>query len=414
MIDRLSPRARNVALAVLVVLVGWFLWSVRSVLNPLILGYLLAFVLHPLVLVLEKRGWRRSRAVNVIFFGFAVAFTLLVMIVWWQGRGLALELLSEDGLGSKVRVRVEQALHDHREQIDWVMQVVPTQQPAEPGAEGTASGASQDLSADRLMQMVRDWWASWLTEEQQQQAASFGMRAANGAYQLVQNVFGSVFAFLGLLLLLPIYTYFLLFELERIHRFVQRYMPNRDRERLSRIGGQIGEVLANFFRGRLLVCLVKGLFLTVGLFAAGVDYALLIGMGTGFLTLIPFVGSVAGFALALVVSMIEHSVLSSLLRVGIVFAAGEALENYVLLPKILGNSLGLHLIVVLFSLMAGAASMGMFGLILALPLTATIVILAREFVLPVLAQLADSQRAEPPIAVVDAQRVGDEVHGREL
>lgn len=103
----------------------------------------------------------------------------------------------------------------------------------------------------------------------------------------------------------------------------------------------------------------------------------------------PFIGSAVGLALALLVSMIEHSVVSSLVRVGIVFALGEALENYVLLPKILGDSLGLHPIVVLFSLMAGAASMGMFGLIIALPLTATIVILGREFVLPVLAQLAD-------------------------
>lgn len=395
MIDRLSPLARNIALAVLVVLSAWFLWSVRAVLNPLILGYLLAFVLHPLVLKLEKRGWRRQRAVNFIFFSAAVLFSLLALTVWWQGRGLATELVSEEGLGSKVRVRVEQALHEHREEIDWMMRLLPSQ----PESESAAPGTEQDITADRLLQMVREWWASWLTDEQQQQAASLGLRAAGGAYQIVQNVFGSVFALLGLLILLPIYTYFLLFELERIHRFVQRYMPNRDRERLTRIGGQIGEVLANFFRGRLLVCLAKGVFLTIGLWIAGVEYALLIGMGTGFLTLIPFVGSVVGFVLALAVSMIEHSVVSSLVRVGIVFMAGEALENYVLLPKILGNSLGLHPIVVLFSLMAGAASMGMFGLLIALPLTATIVILAREFVLPVLAQLADQDgrpdRARP-------------------
>ncbi|MCY2961455.1 MAG: AI-2E family transporter [Planctomycetota bacterium] len=389
MIDRLSPAARNAALAVLVVLVGWFLWSVRAVLNPLILGYLLAFVLHPLVLSLEKRGWKRSRAVNVIFFGAAVAFTLLALVVWWQGHGLALELVSDDGLGAKVRVRLEQALHDHRQEIDWLLQFLPGAQNGQPGAQPLEPGAANDLTVDRVMGLVREWWASWLTEEQQSQATSLGWRAVGGSLLVVKNVFGSVFAFLGLVVLLPIYTYFLLFELERIHRFVQRYMPNRDRERLTRIGGQIGEVLANFFRGRLLVCFVKGIFLTVGLFAAQVDYALLIGMGTGFLTLIPFVGSVVGFALALAVSMIEHSVVSSLVRVGIVFMAGEALENYVLLPKILGNSLGLHPIVVLFSLMAGAASMGMFGLLIALPLTATIVILAREFVLPVLAQLAD-------------------------
>ncbi len=61
MIDRLSPTARKVVLVALFVLIGWFLWTVRSVLNPLILGYLLAFVVHPLVLKLEKRGWRRRR-----------------------------------------------------------------------------------------------------------------------------------------------------------------------------------------------------------------------------------------------------------------------------------------------------------------------------------------------------------------
>ncbi len=385
MIDRMSPMARKVALTILVLLSAWFLWSVRAVLNPLILGYLLAFVLHPLVLSLEKRGWKRSRAVNTIFFGFAVLFTLLALTVWWQGRSLAMELVSEDGLGSKVRTRIEQAVHEHRAEIDWLAQLIPADKPKDPAATPGEEG----MSTDRLLQIVREWWASFLTDEQQDQATSIGMRALGGLYAVVLNVFGSLFAFLSLFVLLPIYTYFLLFELERIHRFVQRYMPSGDRARLTRIGRQIGEVLANFFRGRLLVCLAKGVFLTIGLFIAGVDYALLIGMGTGFLTLIPFVGSAVGLVLALLVAMIEHSVVSSLVRVGIVFAAGEALENYVLLPKILGDSLGLHPIVVLFSLMAGAASMGMFGLIIALPLTATIVILGREFVLPVLAQLAD-------------------------
>lgn len=394
MIDRLSPPARRVALFVIVALSVWFLWSVRSVLNPLILGYLAAFILHPLVLSLERRGWRRSRAVNVIFTAFAVAFTLLLLAVWWQGRGLAAELASDEGLGHKVRVRVEQALEEHKEAVDWIMQLAP----ASPGVEsepGTEARATETLTFERLMQILREQWNSWLTEEQQGKAVLVGLSAATGLRQILVGLFGSLMAFLALLILLPIYTYFLLFELERIHRFVQRYMPSRDRERLTRIGAQIGEVLANFFRGRLLVCLAKGVFLTVGLFAAGVDYALLIGMGTGLLTLIPFVGSAVGFAVALFVAMIEHSVVSSLVRVGIVFTAGEALENYVLLPQILGNSLGLHPIVVLASLMAGAASMGMFGLIIALPLTATIVILAREFVLPVLAQLADEDGRPP-------------------
>jgi predicted PurR-regulated permease PerM len=391
-IDRLSPLWRNVLLAILLVFAAWFLWSVRSVLNPLLLGYLLAFVLHPMVLRLERRGWRRRRAVNVIFFGFAVLFSLLALAVWYQGSGLARELTSEEGLGRKVRERVEQALQEHREEIEWAMQFLPRREPP-PAGEAAPQGG--DVSVESLSEFLRLKWDEWLTREQQEQAADLGLRAAGGLLRIAQGVFGSLFAFLGLLILLPIYTYFLLFELERIHRFVTRYLPRTDRERLTRIGRQIGEVLANFFRGRLLVCLAKGAFLALGLWLAGVEYALLIGLGTGFLTLVPFVGSVIGFVLALFVAMIEHSVVASVVRVGIVFLAAEALENYVLLPKILGDSLGLHPIVVIFSLMAGAASLGMFGLIIALPLTATIVILVRELLLPLLAQLADEDGGPP-------------------
>lgn len=431
MIDRLSPTVRNVALALLFLLIGWFLWSVRSALNPLILGYLIAFVVHPLVLRLEKKGWRRRRAVNLIFFAFAILLTLLAFAIYFQGRGLARELASEDGLGRKVRVRVEQAIDQYHDQISWVIQFLPKRandpartgephratEPAPPVVEpregaaavdGTTAGGGtpapaepplvtvEDKAAD-LKRQLRDWWGAWISDD----AASPGFdltTVANGVFSLLGGVKDALISVGTLLILLPIYTYFLLFELERIHRFVARYLPRRDRERLVRIGTQIGEVLATFFRGRLLVCVAKGAFLALGLAVAGVDYALLLGFGTGFLSLIPFVGSAIGLVMALLVAMIEHSLVGALVRVGAVFFAAEMLENYVLIPKILGNSLGLHPIVVIFSLMAGAASLGMFGLLIALPLTATLVILGREFLLPVLADLADNDRGptRPP------------------
>src|SRR6185503_15652932 len=106
-----------------------------------------------------------------------------------------------------------------------------------------------------------------------------------------------------------------------------------------------------------------------------------------------FVGSLAGFVVALLFGFLDYPVLEALWRTGGVFLVAEVLENYFLIPKILGDSLGLHPIVVIFSLLAGAASLGMFGLLIALPLTASVVILGREFVLPVLADLAD--RKEP-------------------
>lgn len=398
MIDRLSPVARRIAFAVLFCLLVWFCWTVRTVLNPLILGYLVAFVLHPLVLKLERRGWKRRSSVNLIFGGVAIAFTLVGVLAFFQARSFAREFTAADGIGHKVRMRIDQALEDYKEEIQWAVALIPTEgdegaaapgstTPVDPNAP--AQPAEQNLHSEDLQRWVRGWWSDWVSDERTAQLGDVGLQAAGGALVFLRRMFGGVLEFLGLAILLPIYTYFLLFELERIHGFVQRYLPHRERARIVRIGSQIGEVLANFFRGRLLVCLAKGAFLTIGLFLAGVDYALILGMGTGVLSLIPFVGSLAGFVLALAVGMVEHSALSALLRVGSVFAAAEALENYVLLPKILGDSLGLHPVVVIFAIMAGGASLGMFGLLIALPLAASLVILARELVLPSLAELAD-------------------------
>lgn len=404
MIDRLTPLARNIALGVLFLLLGWFLWSVRVVLNPLILGYLLAFVVHPLVLALERRGWKRRSAVNLIFSAVALGVTLVALGVFFQARSFAREIAADDGLGAKVRLRVDQALEEYKDQINWVLTMLPhdkrplgSEGERVPRVDGSDPGVPppvekpRELHSEDLTRLLTDWWENWLTEERADKAGEVGLAAAGITMAFLQRVFGSFLAFLGLMILLPIYTYFLLFELERIHSFVTRYLPQRERARLVKIGTQVGEVLANFFRGRLLVCVAKGLFLTLGLWIAGVDYALLLGMGTGFLSLIPFVGSLIGFVFALLVGMLEHSLGGALLRVGTVFLAAEGFENYFLIPKILGDSLGLHPVVVIFAIMAGGASLGMFGLLIALPLTASLVILGRELLLPVLADLADRE-----------------------
>jgi|688.fasta_scaffold01762_4 predicted PurR-regulated permease PerM len=389
MIERLSAQWRTIALVLLALLVGWFAWSVRSVLNPLILGYILAFVLHPMVLKLEARGWKRQRAVNFIFGAFAILIFAIGSMAFFQGRGLVRDFFSEEGLGPKLSTRIDEALLKYNDEIAWVIDHLPRDRSVEPG---NAPAPAAQLRAEDLSRALREWWDEWLTEERAMQASQMGVSAARGAFGALQGFFGSVMEILGLLVLLPIYTWFLLFELERIHRFVARYLPNKDRERIVRIGTQIGEMLANFFRGRLLVCVGKGAFIALGLWIAGVDYALLLGFGTGFLSLIPFVGTGIGLIVGLFVGMFDHELLSALIRVGIVFAAAEAFENYVLLPRILGESLGLHPVVVIFALMAGAASLGMFGLLIALPLTASIVILSRELLLPVLAEMADKDR----------------------
>lgn len=394
MIDRLHPFARNLALSLLFALLAWFCWTVRSVLNPLILAYLLAFILHPLVLSLEKRGWKRRSAVNFIFVVFLAVMTLLGLVVIQQGRGMYRELTAEKGLSEQVRSRIEEALHRYQKEIDWTLKALNTDKTENPAAaKDAAPSAGQLRTYEDLQQFLQKAFDEWLQGPQDAEASK---PTSSVAFPLLKNAFGGVMAFLGLLVLLPIYTWFLLFELERIHGFLQRYLPSRERGRIVKIGTQIGEMLSNFFRGRLLVCLCKGSILAIGLWALGIRYPILIGLGTGFLTLIPFLGSLVGFVVALLFGFLDYQVGEALWRAGFVFLLAELLENYVLIPKILGDSLGLHPIVIIFSLLAGAASLGMFGLLIALPLAASLVILAREFVLPVLADLADQDRVERP------------------
>src|SRR5262249_659190 len=152
------------------------------------------------------------------------------------------------------------------------------------------------------------------------------------------------------------------------------------------------EVLSSFFRGRLLVCFLKGLILTVALAAAGVPYALLLGFVGGTLALVPVVGPLLGFAFAVLLALLEFSLGDALLRVGVVFALAGGVEGYLLIPKILGDSLGLHPVVVIMALTVGGAALGLFGLLVALPLTATAIILVRELVLPALRAVANESK----------------------
>jgi predicted PurR-regulated permease PerM len=374
MLERLTPLWRNLALALLFALVLWFAWTIRVVLNPLLLGYLCAYILHPLVVRLERRGFKRRSAVNLIFLAGMLACTLLAVALWNQGQTLMRDVFQNEALAERLRAQFEHA----KVAIDaWLHKLSPEY-------------VLPDWAT--LQQWFQDLVTSFGSGDgQAAQVGGAGLAAVGGAGQWLISFFGNVLSFLLLLVLVPIYAYFLLFELKRVNAFVARYLPKSERQRILRISDDIGQMLASFFRGRLLVCLLKGVFLALGMALCGLPYALLFGLGSGFLGLVPFIGAATGFLGALLVATLDpdQGLVPALWKCGIVFGLAEIIEGYVLLPKILGNSLGLHPIVVLFALMAGGVALGFFGVLIALPLTATLVILVRELVLPALAGVAD-------------------------
>jgi predicted PurR-regulated permease PerM len=471
MLERLSKTHRNIALALIGALLVWFAWTVRSVLNPLILGYLFAYILRPMVQKLQDRGMGRRSAVNIIFMAFAVLMLLVFGATFIQGRQFVENQIVHVKEGDDLFTRAEaninrllgngdrwmdktfrsQAADDLREGAqepasddssseavpEAVPEVVPQERPLEvtpeasveeapveatdPGggppalpAEDPAEEAmaATDDAADAedsvedegvtLRNLLRAWSATLVGSSD---GGTTGFDRAQIVLGYLQRIFGGLMSVLAFLALLPVYTYFLLFELERIHEFVRAHVPKRERERVTRIGRRVGAVIANFFRGRLLICLLKGLVLAIGLTVLQVPYGFLLGVVSGFLALVPFVGPLIGFGLTFLMSLQKASpdasgMWISLALLGGIFALAEIIEGYVFIPKILGDTLGLHPVVILLSVFVGGAALGLFGFLIAIPLAATLIILFRELVMPALADFAEEDSHTDDLSAV--------------
>ncbi|MCZ6596500.1 MAG: AI-2E family transporter, partial [Planctomycetota bacterium] len=352
-------------------LVLWFALSIRSVINPLLLGYLLAFILHPMVAKLQQRGFSERMSVNLIFVSGFLLLGLTGFGLVVQTKNLVRDVITDPEVRDEITTRFE----DLRERLEERL------------------GEDFVPSKESLPSLEKAWdWVRGFAEEHREAAgavAEKSIAAAGGIFGAVKSFLGAVVAIGGLFLLVPLYTYYLLFELGRVHAWFRKYLPRGEKDRIVRVSAQVGEVLASFFRGRLLVCLLKGGLISIGLWIAQVPYAFLFGMTSGFLSVIPFIGPFLGFLCAFVVGVLEHGIVGSLIRNGIVFGVAELVEGYGLIPYVLGDSLGLHPIVVLFALLAGGAALGMFGVLISLPLAAVIVILFKEFVTPALQALAE-------------------------
>ena len=391
--ENLSPAWRNTILALVGVLFIWFVWSIRSVVNPLLLGYLAAYILHPMVLKLERRGLKRLRAVNVIFLTGFLGTILVVGGVFMQGQALVRDVVSNENVRGQINSALEQSRTKIRDAVGLELPKIDLQ---------TVYNESMTFLTDSAKGLADPN----TDEETGVYVREIGVKTAGTVWRRIRDVFGSLFAIGGLLFLVPLYAYYLLFQLGHLHASVRRYLPKDDREVISNIGRQMGQMLAAFFRGRFSVCFIKGLFISVGLMVAGFDYAFLFGMTAGFLSIIPFFCPAIGFVITAIASIpsfpitdvasgvVQFDVLGVFIRAAIVFGLAELIEGYVLMPKILGDSLRMNEVEVLFYLMAGGAALGMFGILLALPIAAAIKILLSEVILPALARFADEEAKE--------------------
>ncbi|HKL62406.1 MAG TPA: AI-2E family transporter, partial [Woeseiaceae bacterium] len=188
---------------------------------------------------------------------------------------------------------------------------------------------------------------------------------------------GALLAALLSLFLVPILTFYLLRDWDEIMARLGSLVPASRRDTVFRLFRETDEALGSFLRGQLLVMAGLAFIYTAGLMLLGLQFALAIGVVSGLVSFVPYLGFIFGIALAGLTAVNEPNALLMLLGVVVVFSVGQFIEGSVLTPKLVGDRIGLHPVVVIFAVMAFGQLFGFFGVLLALPAAAVLSVLAR-------------------------------------
>ena len=174
--------------------------------------------------------------------------------------------------------------------------------------------------------------------------------------------------------LIPVVMFYLLRDWHMIWGRVFGLVPHRWRGKTRQIVVEIDGVLAEFLRGQGMVMVSLALYYVIGLSIAGLQFSLPIGILTGLLVFIPYVGFGLGFVLGMLAALLQWNGLPGFLAILSVYGVGQILENYVLLPWLIGDRIGLHPLAVIFALLAFGALFGFAGVLMALPVSAALLV----------------------------------------
>ncbi len=188
----------------------------------------------------------------------------------------------------------------------------------------------------------------------------------------------AVVAFLVNLLLVPVVLFYLLRDWHALRGRLDHLIPRHVHAKVREILLEVNAVLAEFLRGQLLVILVMSTFYVLALWLAGLEFALPIGLITGVLVFIPYVGALLGFVLGSIAALMQFGSLSGVAWVWLAFGIGQALEGTAVTPLLVGERIGLHPVAVIFALLAFGQLFGFFGVLLALPASAALLVALRH------------------------------------
>jgi len=323
-------------------LAGALLYVLAPVLTPFLIAALLAYMFNPLVTRLE--GWRVPRALTVLLL-FVLLASLLTLLVLWLVPRVQLEISSFAGKLPGYLDALQYRL------LPWLQSLL-----------GEQAGL---FDFNVLKQQFLDHWREVGTAagEVLGTLTRSGMRVAGWLVNLV---------------LVPVVAFYLLRDWNGIVARVHGLFPPALQPRVARLARETDAVLGAFLRGQLLVMLALAFIYSTGLWLIGLDLALPIGLVAGLVSFVPYLGFIVGLAAASVAAVFQFQDAWMLVWVLAVFGAGQALDGMLITPTLVGERIGLHPVAVIFAVLAGGQLFGFFGVLLALPVAAVMLVWLRH------------------------------------
>ncbi len=325
-----------------VILFGLTVWLLRGVLMPFFAGMVIAYMLDPVADRFEAAGaprWLATTLVLLVFLLVIIAvLVVLVPVVSTQVGGLLA------------------ALPGYAVELNEALVPVFDRLAVYAGMESLADlrGALGRYAGDAVQWLGRILAGVW-----------------RGGLAIID--------ILSLLVITPVVAFYLLRDWDRMVATVDSYLPRAYAGTIRELAVQVNHTLASFLRGQALVCLILGLYYAIALSIAGLNFGILVGLGAGLISFIPYVGSITGFVVSMGIALVQFDSWVMWLVVGVIFVVGQAVEGNFLTPKLVGESVGLHPVWVMFALLAGGSLFGFTGILIAVPVAAMIGVLVRFF-----------------------------------
>ena len=343
-----------------IAITGWVLWLLAPVLTPFVAAGLLAYIGDPLADRLQRFRLPRTVAVVAVFLLTFLAIGLLVLLV---------VPLIRSQVGAFLAALPDIVAEAEQVWLPWFTDFLGIEQ-------------DDDIGLGAFIARYSDMAANWGT--------TVLLSLTKGGGALAAAVIS--------LFLVPILTFYMLRDWDSIIGKMGALVPSGNRETVFRLARETDEVLGAFLRGQILVMIALAAIYSAGLSMIGLNFAVAIGVVSGLVSFVPYLGFVFGIGLAGVTVVLEPDPLIPLLGVVATFSIAQLIEGSFLTPKLVGDRIGLHPVIVIFAVAAGGQLFGFFGILLALPAAAVLSVLVRFAYTQYLAENPESRRIAAEIA----------------